>query len=112
MFRAFGGPYLGGAIIKSVSDVLQYVQPQLLRLLITFISSYDTPEPQPIARGAAIALAMFAVSVTQTAALHQYFQHAFETGMRRGTATTQRASRSPPASPNSVQRRHRAEATP
>lgn len=82
MFRAFGGPYLRGAIIKSFSDVLQYIQPQLLRLLISFIDSYRSPEPQPIARGAAIALAMFAVSVTQTATLHQYFQRAFETGMR------------------------------
>ena len=88
MFRAFGMPYLGGAIIKSVSDVLQYTQPQLLRLLINFIGSYDTPEPQPIARGAAIALAMFAISVSQTAALHQYFQRAFETGMRIKTALT------------------------
>lgn len=82
MFRSFGGPYLRGAIIKSLSDVLQYVQPQLLRLLISFVDSYRTPEPQPVVRGAAIALAMFAVSVSQTATLHQYFQRVFETGMR------------------------------
>jgi len=88
MFRAFGSPYLQGAIIKSVSDILQYIQPQLLRLLINFIHSYETPEPQPTVRGAAIALAMFAVSVSQTAALHQYFQHAFETGMRIKAALT------------------------
>jgi ATP-binding cassette, subfamily C (CFTR/MRP), member 1 len=83
MFRAFGGPYFRGALIKTISDVLAFVQPQLLRLLINFVESYHRGnEPQPAIRGVAIALAMFATSVLQTAALHQYFQRAFETGMR------------------------------
>ena len=83
LFRSFGGPYFRGACVKSVSDVLNFAQPQLLRLLISFVDSYRPgKQPQPVARGAAIALAMFAVSVTQTAALHQYFQRSFETGMR------------------------------
>ena len=83
MGRAFGGPYLRGAMIKTISDALAFVQPQLLRLLITFVESYrNGNEPQPAIRGVAIALAMFATSVCQTAALHQYFQRAFETGMR------------------------------
>ena len=81
--RAFGGPYLRGACIKTISDSLAFVQPQLLRLLITFVDSYRRGnEPQPAIRGVSIALAMFATSVCQTAALHQYFQRAFETGMR------------------------------
>ncbi len=82
MFHSFGGPYFRGAAIKTISDVLNFAQPQLLRLLITFVDSYRTDKPQPLIRGAAIALAMFAVSVTQTACLHQYFQRSFETGMR------------------------------
>lgn len=82
LFRAFGGPYFQGGIFKIGSDVLAFVQPQLLRLLIMFIDSYRTNEPQPVIRGAAVALAMFAVSVGQTVCLHQYFQRAFETGMR------------------------------
>ncbi|ETN40306.1 uncharacterized protein HMPREF1541_04582 [Cyphellophora europaea CBS 101466] len=81
--RAFGGPYLRGALIKTVSDSLAFIQPQLLRLLIKFVDSYRHGNvPQPAIRGVAIALAMFATSVCQTAALHQYFQRAFETGMR------------------------------
>jgi hypothetical protein len=88
IIRAFYGPYLRGAIFKTVSDSLAFVQPQLLRLLIKFVSSYKTEEPEPVTRGAAIALAMFAVSVGQTTALHQYFQRAFETGMRIKTALT------------------------
>ncbi|KAF2231926.1 multidrug resistance-associated protein 1 [Viridothelium virens] len=82
MFRSFGGPYFAGACFKTVGDVLNFVQPQLLRLLISFVDSYNTDDPQPAIRGAAIALAMFAVSVCQTVCIHQYFQRAFETGMR------------------------------
>ena len=89
MATAFGGPYLRGTIIKTFADCLSFTQPQLLRFLITFVDSYRpgrTPEP-PI-KGAAIALAMFAVSIAQTALLHQYFQRAFETGMRVKSSLT------------------------
>lgn len=88
LFKAFGGPYMRGAIIKSGSDILAFVQPQLLRLLISFIDSYRRPDPQPVIRGVAIALAMFVVSVCQTSFLHQYFQRAFDTGMRVKSALT------------------------
>lgn len=87
--RAFGGPYLRGALIKTISDCLAFVQPQLLRLLINFVNSYRPGhERQPAIRGVCIALAMFATSVCQTAALHQYFQRAFETGMRVKSSLT------------------------
>ncbi|CAD0049321.1 unnamed protein product, partial [Aureobasidium pullulans] len=88
LIRAFGAPYVRGAMIKTISDVLAFAQPQLLRLLITFVASYQTDSPQPPIRGAAIALSMFAVSVSQTLALHQYFQRAFETGMRIRSSLT------------------------
>lgn len=85
IFRAFSGPYIRGSLFKIVSDTLNFMQPQLLRLLIQFVASYskDSPvPPQPVVRGVAIAAGMFAVSIGQTMALHQYFQRAFETGMR------------------------------
>lgn len=90
LFRGFGGPYFRGTVIKTFSDTLSFVQPQLLRLLISFVDSYrhGNPHPQPVIRGAAISLAMFAVSVAQTALLHQYFQRAFETGMRVKSSLT------------------------
>ncbi|KAI6713934.1 hypothetical protein JHW43_003484 [Diplocarpon mali] len=89
IFHSFSGPYFRGSLFKTVSDTLAFVQPQLLRLLIKFVGSYAKgKEPEPVIRGAAIALAMFAVSVGQTMALHQYFQRAFETGMRIKTALT------------------------
>ncbi|KAF9894054.1 hypothetical protein FE257_009027 [Aspergillus nanangensis] len=88
LFKSFGTPYLRGAIIKCGSDILAFIQPQLLRILIDFVKSYETAEPQPVVRGVAIALAMFLVSVTQTMCLHQYFQRAFDTGMRVKSALT------------------------
>ncbi|KAF2157986.1 hypothetical protein K461DRAFT_290245 [Myriangium duriaei CBS 260.36] len=88
LFKAFGASYFRGACIKTVSDVLAFAQPQLLRLLISFVDSYRTDNPQTPIRGAAIAIAMFFVSVSQTACLHQYFQRAFETGMRIKSALT------------------------
>ena len=88
MFRGFGMGYISAGIIKTLSDALAFVQPQLLRLLITFVKSYDTPNPQPPIRGMAIALAMFTVSVSQTMCLHQYFQRVFEIGMRIRSSLT------------------------
>ncbi|KAK5988916.1 Metal resistance protein YCF1 [Cladobotryum mycophilum] len=83
LFRAYGGPYAVAAIFKVGNDVSQYIQPQLLRLLIAFVASYNKGEtPQPIIKGASIALAMFSCAVFQTTMVHQYFQLAFVTGMR------------------------------
>ena len=71
--------------------MLAFLQPQLLRLLLSFISRYQSARPSsspasPSApnalEGFAIALLMFIASLTQTVILHQYFQHCFETGMR------------------------------
>ena len=80
--RAYGGPFLRGGLIKVLSDVSQFLQPQFLRLLIAFVSSYQTSKPQPVIRGCAISLGMFALSVTYTSCQHQYFQRVYETGMR------------------------------
>lgn len=83
LFRAYGGPYMGAAIFKIGNDVSQFVQPQLLRLLISFVQSYQKGEtPQPTVKGAAIAIAMFACAIFQTSMIHQYFHLGFTTGMR------------------------------
>jgi ATP-binding cassette subfamily C (CFTR/MRP) protein 1 len=85
--RAYGWPYFVGAIVKLPSDILQFVQPQFLRLLIIFVASYQTStvgegQPQPLVRGCAISLTMFAISLVSTMSLHQYFARAYDTGMR------------------------------
>jgi ABC-type multidrug transport system fused ATPase/permease subunit len=83
LFRSFGGPYVIAAFFKMGNDISAFAQPQLLRLLLTWVDSYrEGQEPQPLIKGAAIALAMFAVAVLQTTMIHQYFQVTFVTGMR------------------------------
>lgn len=71
LFRGYGGPYFRGAIFKTGGDILAFMQPQLLRFLIEFVESYSTDNAEPIIKGAAIALAMFTVSISQTMCLHQ-----------------------------------------
>lgn len=89
LFRAFGGSYFRGALFKAVHDILAFAQPQLLRLLISFVASYNLGDhPQPLVRGVIIGVAMFATSIAQTMVLHQYFQYAFETGMRIKSSLT------------------------
>lgn len=83
LFRAYGGPYMLAAVFKVGNDVAQYIQPQLLKVLISFIDSYqEGKQKQPVVLGALIAICMFAVAVFQTIMIHQYFQLAFVTGMR------------------------------
>ena len=83
LFKSYGGPYSLAAIFKVGNDLSAFTQPQLLRYLISFVDSYREGEtPQPVIKGAAIALAMFAVATLQTTMIHQYFQLAFVTGMR------------------------------
>lgn len=83
MFRAFGGPYALAVIFKLANDLSAFAQPQLLRLLLNWVDSYRYgQEPEPVIKGAAVALAMFAVAVLQTTMIHQYFQVTFVTGMR------------------------------
>jgi len=83
LFHSFGGPYVIAAFFKGFNDLSAFAQPQLLRLLLTWVDSYrDGQKPEPVIKGAAIALAMFAVAVLQTTMIHQYFQTTFVTGMR------------------------------
>ncbi|CAJ2506229.1 Uu.00g003590.m01.CDS01 [Anthostomella pinea] len=82
MFKSYGGPYSVATLFKIINDLAAFAQPQLLRYLISFVDSYGKgKEPQPPVKGAAIAIAMFAVALLQTSMIHQYFQLAFVTGM-------------------------------
>ncbi|KAI0725334.1 metal resistance protein YCF1 [Fomitopsis betulina] len=87
LFVAYGGPYAFAAFLKLIQDCLAFLQPQLLRLLLAYISEHQSARAagrdRPSAlEGFAIAVIMFIASVVQTIILHQYFQRCFETGMR------------------------------
>ncbi|WRT65913.1 uncharacterized protein IL334_002864 [Kwoniella shivajii] len=89
IIKAFGTPYLTAGLFKGCYDILNFLQPQLLRLLLSFVSSYGTDNPQPPVAGFAISILMFISANVATAILHQYFQRCFETTMRiRGSLVT------------------------
>lgn len=80
LFVAYGSPYVLAACLKIVQDCLAFLQPQLLRWLLSYISDYqsawygtgfDGPSgPSPL-QGFAIAAIMFIAAVTQTFILQQ-----------------------------------------
>ncbi|OBZ66416.1 Metal resistance protein YCF1 [Grifola frondosa] len=87
LFLAYGGPYAFALILKLIQDCLAFLQPQLLRWLLTYISAYqnarlDGTDGPSAVEGFVIAIIMFIASMVQTVILHQYFQRCFETGMR------------------------------
>ncbi|GAA5821197.1 hypothetical protein JCM3770_005247 [Rhodotorula araucariae] len=79
---AYGGPFFLAALFKLGQDSLAFLQPWLLKRLLAFVSSYNSPDGEPAFHGYVIAVAMFCCAVTQTLLLHCYFARVFETGMR------------------------------
>lgn len=89
--------------MKLIQDVLTFVSPQLLRLIINFVddsvtsysgNSTDLEDMQPVQlidrdplwRGILYAALLFLVASTQTLFLAQYFQRMFLVGLRVRTA--------------------------
>lgn len=77
--QAYGFPYLIAGLLKALYDSLSFLQPQLLRLLLSYVSSYGTDSPLPPVAGYAISIAMFVSANVATAVLHQYFDRCFST---------------------------------
>ena len=77
----FGPRIVLGGMFKAIQDILQFSQPLMLRYLIQFVNVYNYEQSQPITRGVSLVIAMFIISVSQTALLHQYFWNIFNVGM-------------------------------
>jgi len=76
LFIAYGGPFAFAAGLKVLQDCLAFLQPQLLRWLLNYITMYQEARFNPGSRpsdveGVAIALIMFVASVVQTICLNQ-----------------------------------------
>ena len=76
---AYGGPFAFALFLKIVQDSLAFLQPQLLRWLLAYISDYQSARfggslhetgPSKL-EGFSVALLMFISSVAQTIVLHQ-----------------------------------------
>ncbi|XP_022900245.2 multidrug resistance-associated protein 1 isoform X2 [Onthophagus taurus] len=81
MVYAFGPPFLFGAFLKLLQDILTFVSPQLLRLLIAFVENKEEQW-----KGYLYAALLFITAGIQTLILAQYFHRMFLVGMRIRTA--------------------------
>lgn len=82
LFKAYGLTYVVAAFMKGIYDCLSFAQPQLLRLLLIYVSSYGTDKPMSPTVGFGITILMFLTANLATALLHQYFDRCFMTTMR------------------------------
>lgn len=98
LIKTFGYKMLIAAFLKIIHDILAFTQPQLLKILIRFVTQYNEQRDNdefividrnlPIVKGFYIAFAMFAVGFTQTSVLHQYFLNTYNSGMNLKSALT------------------------
>lgn len=82
LFYSYGGPFMFAALLKAAQDILAFAQPQLLRLLLQFVESKQSDDPQSTFHGYLFSILLFTVATVQTCCLHAYFQRCFTTGMR------------------------------
>ncbi|XP_059617049.1 multidrug resistance-associated protein 1 isoform X6 [Phlebotomus argentipes] len=84
--KAFGPTFLFGAMLKFIQDILTFVSPQVLRLLINFVGTSNDENPEEDWKGIFYALLLFIVAGMQTLFLAQYFNRMFFVGLRIRTA--------------------------
>ncbi|XP_032429695.1 canalicular multispecific organic anion transporter 2 isoform X2 [Xiphophorus hellerii] len=82
LIKAFGPYFLIGSGFKLLQDSIIFVNPQLLRMLISFSSQKEFP----VWWGYTLAFLMFFAAILQTLILHRHFQYCFVTGMNVRTA--------------------------
>ncbi|KAG0305090.1 Multidrug resistance-associated protein 1 [Dissophora globulifera] len=73
-------------IYRFAASTLTYVLPLLLNNLLSFIGSYQTPNPQPVALGIILAFGMFFASLLSSFLTAQYFQTSMNIGIEVRTA--------------------------
>ncbi|KAJ1130883.1 hypothetical protein NDU88_009227 [Pleurodeles waltl] len=84
LVTTFGPFFLIGSVYKLFQDLLSFVNPKLLSVLIGFIKNENAPSWW----GFLIATLMFLSAVLQSLILHLQFHYALVTGMRLRTAIT------------------------
>ncbi|XP_066498772.1 multidrug resistance-associated protein 1 [Hoplias malabaricus] len=80
--RTFGPYFLVSSIYKIIHDILMFVGPEILRLLIQFVNDSSAP----YWRGYFYTALLFVCTCVQTLILQKYFHVCFVTGMRLRTA--------------------------
>ncbi|XP_077284669.1 multidrug resistance-associated protein 1-like [Arctopsyche grandis] len=83
IIKAFGSTFLFGAFLKLTQDLMVFISPQVLSLLISFVSGDEY-----VWKGYLYAVLLFLVAMIQTLVLSQYFHRMFLVGLRIRTALT------------------------
>ncbi|PVU91677.1 hypothetical protein BB561_004277 [Smittium simulii] len=81
LFKSFGGWYIISGIYKFIYDLLIFMNPILLKSLLTFVSSYVSERPIHPAVGFYYAFAILVVNVLQNILIHQSFNLTYKTGL-------------------------------
>ncbi|XP_044271387.1 multidrug resistance-associated protein 1 isoform X5 [Tribolium madens] len=81
LIKAFGPTFVFGALLKLIQDLLTFVSPHILDLLIQFVKNNEEQW-----KGFLYAGALFVTATIQTIVLSQYFNRMFVVGMRIRTA--------------------------
>ncbi|XP_015591556.1 multidrug resistance-associated protein 1 isoform X6 [Cephus cinctus] len=79
--KAFGPTFIFGVLLKLSQDVMTFLSPQILKLLINFVSANE-----PMWKGYLYAVLLFLTATIQTLVLSQYFNRMFLVGLRIRTA--------------------------
>ncbi|XP_025016128.1 multidrug resistance-associated protein 1-like isoform X2 [Tetranychus urticae] len=85
LFKTFGHYLLFGACLKLMQDILTFLTPELLKVLLNFIENQSS---EPIWHGFFIAIVLFSVTCCQTLFGNYYFYKMYILGMRVQSALT------------------------
>ncbi|XP_018359856.1 PREDICTED: multidrug resistance-associated protein 1 isoform X5 [Trachymyrmex cornetzi] len=79
--KAFGATFMFGAFLKLIQDIMTFISPQILKLLIGFIEG-----DEPMWKGYFYSVLLLLTAMLQTLVLSQYFHRMFLVGLRIRTA--------------------------
>ncbi|CAK6444659.1 unnamed protein product [Pipistrellus nathusii] len=82
LHKTFGPYFLMSFLYKALHDLMMFIGPEILRLLINFVNDKEAPAWQ----GYFYTAVLFLSACFQTLMLHQYFHICFVSGMRVKTA--------------------------
>ncbi|CAH1105172.1 unnamed protein product [Psylliodes chrysocephalus] len=77
LVKCFGSVFLFGALLKLFQDLLTFVSPQILGLLISYVK-----HDEPLWKGYFYAILLLVTAMVQTLFLSQYFNRMYIVGMR------------------------------
>ncbi|ORZ28328.1 multi drug resistance-associated protein MRP [Lobosporangium transversale] len=85
ILKASGRDWIPVMVFRLLASTFIYILPQLLKELLAFINSYQTPNPQPLPLGIILSFGMFFTSILSSFFMAQYFQWGINVGIQART---------------------------